>query len=144
MAEGDITFFKNAKKKILDNELDWAGATTVKLMLMQTYTLDHTDEFISDVTTGGTQESGTGYTAGGSAIGTRSTSLNGNNVDIIGGNVTFSGLDVGTPAAAVGYVDTGTPATSPVIFYLELGTTASNGGDYTVDWSGSGVVGTLS
>lgn len=47
-------------------------------------------------------------------------------------NPSWAGLDVGTPGAAIFYKDTGTPATSPLYFHLELGSTASNGGTYTI------------
>lgn len=138
MAEGDITFYNLAKKKILDGDIDFL-ADTMKVALYHTYTPNiDTHEFIDDVTT---EESGTGYTAGGETLASKTTTVNTGSdlVAIDAADVTWSGLDVGTPSHAVIYKDTGVAATSPVLCYVELGATASNGGDYTLAWNASGI-----
>lgn len=137
MAAGDIILYNTAKKKFVDGDIDWL-VDTIKVALYTGYTPDiDTHEFINAVTT---EESGTGYTAGGITLTSKTTTVN-TGTDLVAvdaANVTWSGLDVGTPSHAVIYKDTGTPATSPVICHIELGT-ASNGGDYTLTFNAGGI-----
>lgn len=137
MAEGDIVFYNTYKKKVVDADVDFL-ADTIKLALFTGYTPNiDTHEFFDDVTT---EESGTGYTAGGETLGTKTTTVDTTNdqVDVDAADVTWTGLDVGTPSHAVLYKDTGTPATSPLICHIEIAT-ASNGGDYTISWNAGGI-----
>lgn len=138
MAEGDITFYNAAKKKILDNDIDFA-ADTIKLALVASHTPNiDTHDFFDDVSAD--QVSGTGYTAGGATLGSKTVTVDTTNdqADVDAADVTWSGLDVGTPSHAILYKDTGTPSTSPLIFYMEI-STPSNGGDYTVSWNAGGL-----
>ena len=137
MAEGDITFYNTAKKKLVDGDIDWL-ADTIKVALFTGYTPNiDTDEFFDDIST---EESGTGYTAGGETLGSKTSTVDtGNDRAVIdAADVTWSGLDVGTPSHGVIYKDTGTPGTSALIAHVELGT-ASNGGDYTIAWNATGI-----
>lgn len=137
MAQGDITFYNTAKKKFVDADIDLL-VDTIKVALYTGYTPDiDTHEFIDDVTT---EESGTGYTAGGITLASKTTIVN-TSTDLVAfdaADVTWTGLDVGTPSHAVIYKDTGVAATSPVICYVEI-TTASNGGNYTIAWAAGGI-----
>lgn len=138
MAEGDITFYNLFKKKLFDNDVDFL-ADTMKVALVTAYTPNiDTHEFWGDAGVSSTEESGTGYVAGGETLGTKATTVNTTTdlVEVDAADVTWTGLDVGTPSHAIIYKDTGTPATSPLMCYMEI-TTASNGGDYTIQWSTS-------
>jgi len=55
-----------------------------------------------------------------------------------GTDYTFSSLDVGTPSHLVMYDDT--HGTDALIAYWVLGSTASNGGDYTIQWGATGII----
>lgn len=138
MAQGDIVFYNSAKKKILDNDIDFL-ADTIKVALVAGYTpnIDTHDNW-DDVNSN--EESGAGYTAGGITLASKTVTVDTTNdqADIDAADITWSGLDVGTPSHAICYKDSGTPSTSPLIFHMEI-TTASNGGDYAIAWNAGGI-----
>ncbi len=138
MAEGDITFYNNFKEALINNDIDFA-ADTIKCALVTGYTpdIDAHDNW-DDVSS--TEESGTGYTAGGETLASKTvTQDNTNNqADVDAADVTWTGLDVGTPSHAILYKDTGTASTSTLMCYMEI-STASNGGDYTISWNAGGI-----
>ena len=138
MAAGDITFYNNAKKLFLDGDIDLA-VDTIKVALVTGYTPDiDAHDMWNDVSAN--EESGTGYSTGGETLANSEVTVIGAS-DLAmwdGDNVTWTGLDVGTPSHAIIYKSTGDAATSPLIAYMELGT-ASNGGDYTIAWNASGI-----
>ena len=137
MAAGDITFFNNAKKAILDGDID--VTTDIKVALVTGYTPDiDAHEYWDDVSAN--EASGTGYTTGGAALGSSAVTVVGAS-DLAkwdAADVTWSGLDVGTPSHAIIYYNSGSAETSTLIAYVELGT-ASNGGDYTIAWNANGI-----
>ena len=137
MAEGDGLIYNNFKEQVMEGEFDLAD-DTIKVALLASYTpdIDTHDEW-SDVS--GTEESGTGYTAGGEELASKTvTQDDGNDRGVFdAADVTWSGLDVGTPAYAVMYDDT--HANDLLIACWELGR-ASNGGDYTLQWNASGII----
>lgn len=143
MAEGDITFYNAAKKKIMDNDIDFL-ADTMKVTLHTGYTPNiDTHDFWDDVSA---TEYGTasGYTAGGVTLGSKTTTVDTTNdqCDIDAADATWSSLGAlspATPSHAICWKDTGTPATSPLLFYVELGTTATNGSNYTIAWNAGGI-----
>lgn len=57
--------------------------------------------------------------------------------------ITFSAVTGTTAEALLIYVDTGTPATSPLVAFFDVGVTGlpvtPNGGDITVTWDGTGI-----
>lgn len=121
--------------------IDW-DTDTIKVMLVSSaYTpAPTTDSFINDVNAN--EVSGTNYTAGGETIA-------GISVVESGGISTINGNDVQWLQAAGGfsnarygiiYKDTGTPATSPLVGYIDLTTDKSNvNGDLTIQWGASGI-----
>lgn len=58
-------------------------------------------------------------------------------------DVTFSAVTGANAEALVIYIDTGSPATSPLVAYIDTGVTGlpvtPNGGDITVTWNASGI-----
>lgn len=141
MAEGDGAIYNNAKELLLKAGLN-LSTDTIKLALMApgyTPNID-TDEFWSGISA--SEESGTGYTAGGKALASKAVTQDNTNdrAAFDATDVTWTSLNVGTPGWAVLYKDTGTPSTSPLICYWQLGTTPSNGGDYTLQFNASGVL----
>jgi hypothetical protein len=139
MAEGDGTIYNNFKEQILLGELDLGNAAdTIKVMLVTGYTPD-IDAHASYSDVSGVEESGTGYVAGGETLANQSVTQDNSNdrAAFDGDNVTWSGLDVGTPSDAIIYDDT--HASKYLIAYFEI-TTASNGGDYTLAWHANGIL----
>jgi len=140
MAEGDITFYNNYKEALMNGAAPDLDTDTIKVALVTAHTPDiDAHDFFDDVS--GDEVSGTGYTAGGEALGSKSVTQD--NVDDEGvfdaADVTWTGLDVGTPSHAIIYEDTGTPGTSTLIAYMEI-STASNGGNYTIQWAAEGII----
>lgn len=60
-----------------------------------------------------------------------------------GDDASFSAVSGNTVEALVIYVDTGNPATSPLVAYIDTGVTGlpvtPNGGDINVNWNASGI-----
>lgn len=108
----------------------------IKVALVDTtsiYTPDlATDEFLSDVTSGGA---------------VISTSSNLTNKTATGGtadadDITFSSVSGVQSEALVIYKDTGTPSTSPLIAYIDTATglpVTPSGADVTVAWDAAGI-----
>lgn len=139
MAEGDITVYNNFKEALMEGSIDLLN-DTIKVALLASYTPDiDAHDTWDDVSS--TEESGTGYSAGGETL--ANVTVTQDDTDDEGvfdaDDVTWSGLDVGTPSHAIIYKDSGTPSTSPLIAYVELGV-ASNGQDYTISWGAEGII----
>ena len=139
MAQGDGLLYNNFKEQILLGELDLGnGADTIKVILVTGHSLDiDGDSAYADVS--GDEESGDGYSAGGETLANQAVSQDDANdrADFDGDDVTWTGLDVGTPSHAIMYDST--HASDVLIGAWEL-TTASNGGDYTLQWHADGIV----
>jgi hypothetical protein len=136
MAEGDVVLFNNFKEQLLLGDFNFSS-NTIKVALVTGVTPDiDTHDYWDDLVAN--EESGTGYTAGGAALANKVVAQDNTNdrATFDADDVTYTGLDVGTPAWAVMYKSTGTNATSTLIGRWELGR-ASNGGNYTLQWSTS-------
>jgi hypothetical protein len=114
---------------------------TIKCMLVtSTYTPDiDAHSFKSSVTN---EVSGTGYTAGGQALTTKTVTQ-----DNTGDKGVFDADDVVwttatiTARGAVLYKDTGVAGTSPLIAYIDFVTDkSSSGGSFTIQWNASGII----
>ena len=141
MAEGDGTIYNNFKEQVLLGELDLSAdsaADEIKIMLVTGYSLVIDGDLgYSDVS--GVEESGTGYTAGGEVLAGQAVTQDDANdrANFDGTDVTWTGLDVGTPNYAIMYDNT--HASKWLIAAWEI-TTASNGGDYTLQWHSNGIL----
>jgi hypothetical protein len=137
MAEGDGAIYNNFKEQVMNGEFDLTD-DTIKVGLVTGHSPDiDTHTQWSDVS--GDEESGTGYSAGGATLGSKAVTQDNDNDrgKFDAGDVTWSGLDVGTPSHAIMYDDT--HASDLLIAYWEL-STASNGGDYTLQWHANGII----
>ena len=136
MAEGDGVIYNKFKVRILNKEID-LDTDTLKLGLTSAYTPD----IDADLTwaDAGTEEVGSGYTTGGQTVAGASLTLVSASdlAKFDATDVIFTGLDVGTPSHAVLY---DTTASDALVAYWELGSTASNGGNYTIAWNASGII----
>lgn len=121
------------------NWADNTGITIKALLVTSTYVPDKDlHEFLDDVTN---EITGTGYTQGGKAITNRSITVD-NATDM----AKYDGDDVQwldatfTARGAVVYMDTGTPATSLLVAYLDFGVDKSiAGGSFTLQFGANGV-----
>lgn len=139
MAEGDGAIYNNFKEQVLLGNINLGnGGDTLKLILVAGHSPD-IDSHASYADVSGDEESGTGYSAGGEALTSQAVTQDNDNdrAKFDAANVTWTGLDVGTPSHCILYDDT--PSSNPLIAYWELAT-ASNGGDYTIQWHTDGVL----
>jgi hypothetical protein len=140
MAEGDGHVFNNFKENVLLKTMNLAsGGDVFKIILVNsgwTPTVDGAAPSYADVSAN--ELSGTGYTAGGKTIGSQVVAQDdiNNRASWDGADVVWTGLNAGTPAAAILYNDT---VSDLLMVYWEV-TTPTNGGDYTLQWAATGIL----
>lgn len=148
MAQGDGVIYNAFKFGLLNGTYNLAnGGHTIKFTLHTGYTPDidaHTVWASSGVSS---TEYGTanGYTAGGKTLANQATSQDNTNdrgkwdAD----DVTWTALGAlspATPSHAIMWDDTPTSPADPLIAYWVLGTTATNGGNYTLQFGANGII----
>lgn len=107
---------------------------TLKAVLIDTalYTYSAAHDFYNDVSAGAVGTPGT--------IGSK-TYTNGL---LDGADVTFTAVSGASCEAIILFLDTGTPATSALVAYIDTGVTGlpvtPNGGDITITWNASGII----
>jgi hypothetical protein len=145
MAEGDIVIYNDFKEQILSGTHNLAsGGNTIKITLHTSYTPNiDTHQVWADTGVSSTEYgTASGYTAGGKTLGSQTVTQDdsGDRALFDGADVTWTALGAlspATPSHAIIWNDTPTSPADPLIAYVELGTTATNGGDYTISWSAS-------
>ena len=127
--------------------IDWPNDTNVKAALStSTHVPNKDDVFYDDAGADDLLDgelSGTGYTAGGDALGTQTVAYDSANdrVEFDAADAAWTGIDAGTAAQATVLKDTGTETTSPVICNVDTGgfPVVTNGGDLTIQWNAEGI-----
>lgn len=131
MASQHYNFFLQELWKATLGDLTSAGVT-VKCRLMRTsaYTISQAHQFassfpaalVTDVTLGSKTANGAGADPG----------------CMDAADATFVAVPSGAAIDCLGvFKDTGTPSTSPLMFYIDGFTVTPNGGDITIQWQGS-------
>lgn len=119
------------------------GADTLKVILVSSAYVPNIDthedyaDITNEIATGG------GYTAGGQALSGVAilTDLPNDRAALDANDVTWSASTITAARGAVIYKDTGTPATSKLITYIDFGTDkSSSGGDFTIAWDSTGIL----
>lgn len=127
--------FNNAAKHLTNGDVAFLS-DTIKAMLLATYTPSASHDTLADVLGAGTETSGSGYTARGATLGSKTIATSGAVTTLDAADLSWTTANPGTLAAAfvVFYKDTGTNSTSFVLGYEDLGgtQTASNGGAFSV------------
>lgn len=153
MADNNL-MYNIAKKQFGDGSIDWDTSTGIKVALVSTKYVANADHAKFDIAAStmdpaAHEVSGTGYSSGGAALGSRAvTQQDGNDRAIYdAADSTWGGLDVGVLGGAVTYfVPSGQGANSSnwVLIAYNNSTTAfpftSNGGDFTLQYSSAGVL----
>lgn len=134
MAEGDVTFYNNAKALILDGTID-LDDDTFNMILVSGHTPDIDAHHVLTDVSGDEYGTGSGYTSGGEVITNPAVATDDANDRATWDfdDVTWSSLgplSPDTPSHAIIYDDT--EASDSLICYIELGVTATNGGDFTI------------
>ena len=150
MAEGDGAIYNNFKEVIMNGVFNLAnGGDTIKCTLHTAYTpnIDAAHSVWADTGVSSTEYgTGSGYTAGGATLANQATSQDDTNDrgKFDGDDVTWSSLGAlspATPSDMIMWDDSPTsPQADPLIAYWELGTTATNGGDYTLQFGANGII----
>ena len=144
MAEGDGYIYNNFKEQVMNGGFNLGTAgDTIKVALVSGHTPDiDTHAGYSDISAN-EYGTGSGYTVGGESLTSQATTQN--NTDDRGefdaADLTWTSLGAlspATPSHAIMYDDT--HASDLLIAYWVLGTTATNGGDYTLQWGASGII----
>jgi hypothetical protein len=137
--------YNNFKHQVMEGVFNLL-TDTVKVGLLNAYTPNiDTHTTWAEAIAGATGEcAGSGYTAGGETLGSKTVVLDSANDRGVfdGANVTWTALLLSTPAShlpshAVMY---STTASNLLIAYWVLGTTVTNGGDYTLAWNATGII----
>ena len=145
MAEGDGAIYNNFKEQVMEGVFNLAsGGDTLKVALVTGYAPDiDTHTAWSDAS--GSEVTGTGYSAGGVTLTSQDvTQDNTNDRGIFdAADVTWTGLNIAgtsaSPSHAILYDDTVTAPSDALIAYWEV-TTATNGGDYTLQFNATGII----
>lgn len=144
MAQGDITLHNPFKLALFNGGVNLAnGQDVLKAILVSGYTPDiDNDAGYADVSAD-EYGAGSGYTVGGETLTSQATSQDSANdrAKFDADNVVWSGLgplSPATPSHMILYDDT--HGSDLNILNFELGTTATNGGDYTVAWHADGII----
>lgn len=129
-----------AIKSAFNGEIDYTAGTIKVMLTTSSYTPNQdTHQYKSSVTN---EVSGTGYTAGGATLASKTISYNTTtNVLTLDAADTVWTTSTITARYAVVYLDTGTSSTSPLIGYVDFGAdVSSTTGTFTLTWDATGIV----
>lgn len=119
--------------------IDWVTDTIKVLLATSTYSPNQdTHQFKSDITN---EITGTGYTAGGVTLGTKSVTYDTttNEARLIAANAQWTTATF-TARYGIVYKDTGVAGTSPLVSLIDFGSDQSvSSGTFTIAWDATGV-----
>ena len=127
--------------KALNKEVDFDSDTIKVALVSSSYTPDQdAHDYWNDVST--YEVSGTGYTAGGATLASKTATYDSaNNVVILDAADTTWASSTITARYAVVYDSTGTSSTSALIGYVDFGSDqSSTNGNFTITWDSTGIV----
>ena len=132
--------YGNFLLKALNKEVDFDSDTIKVALLSSSYTPDQdAHDYFNDVST--YEVSGTGYTAGGATLASKTATYDSStNVIVLdAADVTWSSSTI-TARYAVVYDSTGTASTSALIGYVDFGSDqSSTNGNFTITWDSTGI-----
>jgi len=130
----------NVKDQWGSSPVNWTSDTIKVALTTSTYVPNQdTDEFFNAVTN---EVSGTGYTAGGVTLGSKTLTYDtaSNESRLGAANASWSTASF-TARIAVIYKSTGTSSTSPVMGYVNFGGDQTvSSGTFTIQWDATGVL----
>lgn len=148
MAEGDGFIYNNFKEQVMEGVFNLAtGQDTLQVTLHTAYTPDIDAHGLWADAGVSSTEYGTaaGYTAGGQVLaGQDVTQDNTNDRGVFDATdetwTSLGALTPATPSDAILWDNTPASPLDPLIAYWELGATATNGGNYTLQWGTNGII----
>ena len=132
--------YNSYKKDLLDGAINHVSDTIKAALVTSVYTANQdTHKFFSDITN---EVTGTGYTAGGEALATKTTSQDDtDNEGVFDAADTIWAASTITARGAIVYKDTGTASTSPLICFIDfVGDQSSSAGDFKIQWDAEGII----
>ena len=133
--------YNTGKSKFLLGEIDWVDdgtATNIRLLLVDdTHTPEPDDDYVADVV--GDEAAGTGYVRKNLASCAVSVNDTDDRAEADAADVTWTGLDCGTIAAAIVYKFITNDAASVLICHLDFTDLVTNGGDVTLQFAAAGL-----
>lgn len=134
--------YGNFLAKALNKEVDWDSDTIKVALLTSAYTPNQdTHDYYDDVV--GNEVSGTGYSAGGNTLGSKTVTYDaGTNVIVLDAADTTWASSTITARYAVVYDDAGaTNASKPLIGFVDFSSDqSSTNGNFTITWDATGIV----
>ena len=133
--------YGNFLLKALNKEVDYDTDTIKVALLTSSYTPDQdAHDYFNDVST--YEVSGTGYTAGGNTLASKTATYDsGTNVIVLDAADTTWASSTITARYAVVYDSTCTSSTSALIGYVDFGSDqSSTNGNFTITWDSTGIV----
>lgn len=143
MAEGDIVFYNIFKDDVMMGIHD-LEADLITITLHDAYTPNIDTHVVRADVVGTEYTTANGYTAGGKVLAAVAVTVDTTNdwseIDATSPVWTALGpLSTAIPTHAIIWNDTPGAPLDPLICYIELGVTATNGGDYTIDFHADGI-----
>ena len=132
--------FGNLFETVFRGEIDWDDDTIKVALTTSAYTPSQTThDYFNDVTN---EVTGTGYTADGATLGTKTSTLSSNTFTLDAADITSDWTtSTITARIAVVHKDTGTASTSPLICYVDAGADVSTtAGTFSILWHADGIV----
>ncbi len=141
MAEGDAFLYNDFKEQLLSKLHDLTnGADVLNVTLHTAYTPDIDAHQVRADVVGTEYGTADGYTANGKILANQAVAQDDGNdrgtLDF--DDVTWTSLGAlapATPSDAILWNETPVSPVDPLIGYVELGTTATDGNDYTLQWA---------
>lgn len=132
--------YGNFLLKALNKEVDWDTDTIKVALVTSSYTPDQdAHDYWNDVSAN--EASGTGYTAGGATLGTKTITYTGasNKITLDAADTSWTSSTI-TARYAVIYDSTGTSSTSVLLGYIDFGQDeSSSNGTFTISYNASGI-----
>jgi hypothetical protein len=118
------------------NAIDWLSDTIKLALTTSSYTPSAAHDFFNDVTN---EISGTGYTAGGVTLGTKTRTNVSTTAVLDAADAQWTTATITNARYGVLYKSTGTASTSPILGIYDFGSDQSvSGGTFTVQFSANG------
>ena len=144
--------YNRAKKELLDGTLDLVNNTIKVMLVTSSYVANVDHDFVDEAGANDPIDhelSGTGYAAGFAGSGRKTLASKAFSQDNTGdrgefdaANLTWTGIDAGTAAAAIVYKHNTADTDSILIAYIDSGgfPITTNSGDLTLTWNADGIV----
>lgn len=134
------TMYTKGILSMLNKEIDWGSDDIRVALCTSTYTPDRdAHDYYSDITNELT--TGSGYTATGAALGSKTQTVSGHTVQFDAANTSWTTSTLTARYAIIYDYQTAVAATAPLIAYVDFGTDqSSSSGTFQITWDSTGVI----